>query len=322
MELIVCTYNNAQILDRALTAISLQKVSPGYYWNVLVVDNNCTDETAAIVEKHIQSQKILGLRRIVEKRQGLTHARICGIKNTTSEWVAFIDDDCLLAENWVENAIKFASSHPSCGAFGGKVVLDWELNPSPILVKYSVIFAASNLGETPKQLTRSNPHIPGAGLVLHRTALEKSGWLDKQFLNDREGKKLSSGGDSEIVLQILNAGYELWFTPDCVLRHFIPAKRISEKYLIDMNYAFGIAAPYIAGLRWNSSYWVWLAISILRILKYLWETVVCAIAAFNNSDKKIETLIKWKWTKGQIDTLLAILMMRGEERVKWLSVFK
>ncbi len=76
MELIICTYNNAYLLDRTLTAISLQKVSLDYNWNVLVVDNNCKDQTSAIVEKHIQSQKIPGLRRIVEKRQGLTHARI------------------------------------------------------------------------------------------------------------------------------------------------------------------------------------------------------------------------------------------------------
>ena len=321
MDIIICTYNNAKLLDRALTAISLQKVPENYYWNVLVIDNNCTDETAAIVEKHITSQKIPGLRRILEKRQGLTYARICGIKNTTSEWIAFVDDDCLLSEDWVEKAINFASSHPGSGAFGGKVVLDWEITPSPILSKHSVAFAACNRGENAKQLYRQNFHIPGAGIVIRRTALEKSCWLDKQFLTDREGDKLTAGGDSEIVLRILNADYELWYTPDCVLHHFIPARRISEAYLVDVTYGFGVAAPYIASLRWNH-YFVWLTASILRILKYFLETLACAIAAFTNSDKRTETLIKWKWTKGQIDGLMDILTMRGEDRISWLSVFK
>lgn len=322
MDIIICTYNNAKLLDCALTTISLQKVSQGNDWNVLVIDNNCTDETAGIVDQHIYSRKIPGLRRIVEKKQGLTHARICGIRNTTSQWIGFVDDDCLLSEDWVEKAILFASSHVNCGAFGGKVILDWEINPSHILVEHSVTFAAYNLGETPKQLNRDNFHIPGAGLVICRNAIEKSGWLNQQFLTGRAGTKLTAGDDSEIVLRILNAGYELWYTPDCILHHFIPARRISETYLTDMTYGFGIAAPYIASLRWNRSYFVWLAVSILRILKYLLETIVSAIAAFTNSDKKIETLIKWKWTKGQIDGLFAILTMHSQDRIMWLSIFK
>ncbi|MBH8563673.1 glycosyltransferase family 2 protein [Nostoc sp. CENA67] len=321
MDIIICTYNNAALLERTLAAISRQKVSQNYHWTVTVVDNNCVDETPAIVEKFIRANTIPGLHRIVEKRQGLTYARICGITNTTSEWIAFVDDDCVISEDWVENAIKFASSHPGCGAFGGKVVLDWEVTPSPVINKYSRTFAAFNLGESSKQLTRSNFHIPGAGLVVRRTALEKSGWLVQQFLTGRAGTKLTAGDDSEIVLRILNAGYELWYTPDCLLHHFIPARRITEKYLIDMNYGFGIAAPYIASLRWNRSYLMWLAVSIIRILKYLGETLVSAIAALINSDKKIEALITWKWTKGQLDSLLTILMMRGEERKTWLTVF-
>jgi glucosyl-dolichyl phosphate glucuronosyltransferase len=322
MDVIICTYNNAKLLDRALTKISLQKVSKGNNWNVLVVDNNCTDETAAIIDKHIYSQKIPGLRRIVEKKQGLTHARICGIRNTTSEWIGFVDDDCLLSEDWVEKAILFTLSHGNCGAFGGKVILDWEINPSPILVEHSASFADYNLGETPKQLNRSNFHIPGAGLVIYRNAIEKSGWLDRQFLTGRAGTKLTAGDDSEIILRILNAGYELWYTPDCILHHFIPERRISETYLAEMVYGFGIADPYIASLRWNRSYFDWLAVSILSVLKCLLSTIVSATVAFTNSDKKIETLIKWKWTKGQIDGLFTILTMRSQERIIWLSIFK
>lgn len=321
MDIIICTYNNAKLLDRVLTQLSLQKVSYNYKWTVTVVDNNCTDETATIVDKHINSKLIHNLRRIVETKQGLTYARLCGIKNTTSEWVSFVDDDCLLSEDWVDNAIKFAASHPNCGAFGGKVILDWETSPSPMLIKKSMNFAACDRGDNPKQLYRSNFHISGAGLVICRSALEKSGWLDKQFLVGRAGTKLTAGDDSEIVLRILNAGYELWYTPNCVLHHFIPAKRISETYLADLLYGLGIAAPYIAILRWNNSYLMWLTVSILRIVRYFTETIFYAVAAFTSTNKKREAFLQWKWTKGQIDGLFTILTMRGEERITWLSIF-
>lgn len=322
MDIIICTYNNANLLDRVLSKLSQQKVTSNHKWTVTVVDNNCTDKTSEIVNQHINSQLIPNLRRIVETKQGLTYARLCGIKNTTNEWITFVDDDCLLSEDWVDKAIKFAESHPNCGAFGGKVVLDWETSPSPLLIKQSAKFAACDRGENPKQLYRNNFHIPGAGLVVRRAAIEKSGWLDKQFLIGRAGKKLTAGDDSEIVLRILNAGYELWYTPDCVLHHFIPRKRISETYLANMFYGFGIAAPYIATLRWNSSYFVWLIVSILRIIKYFGETVFDTLTALTNTDKKKEALLKWKWTKGQFDGLLSILKMRGEERMTLLSLFE
>ncbi|AFZ26725.1 putative glycosyltransferase [Cylindrospermum stagnale PCC 7417] len=322
MDIIICTYNNDNLLDRVLTALSLSKVSPGYQWTVLVVDNNCTDDTGAVVERHINLQLIPGLRRIVEPKQGLTHARLCGIKNTTSEWLAFVDDDCLLSADWIDKARQFAETHPNCGTFGGKVVLDWEITPSPILVKHSGKFAANERGETSQQLNRRNYQIPGAGLVMRRTAIEKSGWLDKQLLNDREGKKLSAGGDSEIVLRILNAGYELWYTPDCVLHHFIPTKRMSETYLFNLMYGFGAAAPYIAVMRWHRSYYLWLLVSILRIFKGFLQIIACYVKALINPKNQAETLIMWNWTKGQIHSLFTILRMRKEEHIIWLSLFQ
>lgn len=322
MDIIICTYNNADLLERSLATLAKQQFSASCLWTVLVVDNNCTDHTASVVDTYIRTQKIPSLRRIVEPKQGLTHARLCGINHTSSEWVAFVDDDCLLAEDWVEQGIAFATSHSQCGAFGGKVILKWETPPSPTLVKHARSFAANDRGETPQQLSRYNFHIPGAGLVMQRKALAQSGWLEKQFLSDREGKKLSSGGDSEIVLRILNAGYELWYTPNCVLHHFIPAQRISETYLAKMTYALGTSAPYIASLRWNRSYWGWLFISTLVAVKYLLATLRYAIIAIWNPAMWAEVQIEWNWTKGQIDSLLNLLTLPREESNICLNVFE
>ena len=100
IDLIICTYNNAALLDRSLTAISKQQISSHVNWQVLVVDNNCTDETVAVVEKHIASGKI-PLRMVSETKQGLTPAPLCGVKKNTGDWISFVDDYYLLAENWV-----------------------------------------------------------------------------------------------------------------------------------------------------------------------------------------------------------------------------
>ena len=68
------------------------------------------------------------IRTIVETTQGLTSARVCGVQNTEAGWIAFIDDDCVLTTNWVEEAEKFIAVHLDCGLFGGRIQLLWEKN--------------------------------------------------------------------------------------------------------------------------------------------------------------------------------------------------
>lgn len=249
IDLIVCTYNNAALLNKTLIAISQQQVSPEVNWQVLVINNRCTDETVAVVKSHIQSSKIPGLNIVLEPKQGLTYARLCGVQNTTGDWIAFVDDDCMLQEDWVDRAAKFAAAHPECGAFGGKVILDWETPPPTFVLKYGYSFAEQERGMLPKQMTC----LVGAGIVIRRSVLSDVGWMNRQFMTDRVGKKLVSGGDVELALRIASK-YELWYNPECKLMHVIPARRISTKYLIKMNYALGISQIYGDSMLWSGSY--------------------------------------------------------------------
>lgn len=239
ITLVICTYNNAALLDRALACLARQN-DPGRPWSVLVVDNNCTDETPAVVERHRAAGRIPGLARIVERRQGQAYARLCGLSQTHAEWLAFVDDDCFLAEDWVANALRFAAAHPDCGAFGGRNHLDWELPPSPLLLRYASFFAHQDHGTEPRILSERE-QLVGAGLVIRRVALERSGWLENQLLGGRQGKALGSGDDEEIVMRLRQAGFTLGYMPACELRHCIPRHRISEAYLLELFYQFGVA---------------------------------------------------------------------------------
>ena len=71
-----------------------------------------------------------------------------------------------------------------------------------------------------------------------------------------------------------------------------------------MVYGFGTAAPYIATFRWNNSYYIWLIVSILRIFKGLIQTVVWYSISLIQPHNRIEALIMWNWTKGQINSII------------------
>jgi glycosyltransferase involved in cell wall biosynthesis len=255
IDLVICTYNNAALLDRTLETIARLRASPGVEWQVLVVNNNCTDETSEVVERHMSSGRIR-LRALVEPRQGLTPARVCGVRNTSGEWIAFVDDDCLLAEDWIEQAARFASEHPECGAFGGQVIPEWEMSPPPYVLGHRYAYASKYHGETPHR----RPWLAGAGMVVRREALVACGWLDRQFLEDRTGGRLVSGGDMEISLRVA-AMYELWYNPSCKLRHVIPARRMSREYLRRVTRGLGASRHNAEALKWGGSYAGWLLYS-------------------------------------------------------------
>lgn len=257
IDLVLCTYNNAAFLDRTLAAISRQRVSSNVSWRVLVVDNNCTDETPAVVEKHRQAGGF-PLRIVREPRQGLTPARLSGVHNTTGEWIAFVDDDCLLAEDWIEEAARFAAGHPACGAFGGQILLEWETPPPAYASNRLYAYAGKNHGET----AHRRPWLAGAGMVVRRAALEACGWIDRQFLEDRIGKRTVSGGDMEIGLRIATRS-EVWYNPACKLRHVIPTRRTTREYLRRITFGLGASRHHVMALTWKGSYPAWLAYSIL-----------------------------------------------------------
>src|SRR5690349_15743665 len=146
LDIIICTYNNAPMLSRTLEALSKQRVDSAIEWNVLVVNNNCIDDTDEIVSSFAQSVNF-PVRLVHEQQQGLTVARVCGVKNSSADWLAFVDDDCLLEDDWLEQALHFISAHPECAAFGGKIILEWESTPPGFALRRPYAFAGKNLGE-------------------------------------------------------------------------------------------------------------------------------------------------------------------------------
>jgi glycosyltransferase involved in cell wall biosynthesis len=292
ISVVICTYDNCASLDRVLEALSRQSVPPGVDWDVLVVDNNCTDDTRKVVARHADS-RALPLRIVSELRQGLTPARLRGVVATRGDWIAFVDDDCLLEEDWVRGAAEFARAHPDCSAFGGMVALEWEREPSDVATRYGYAFAEQQHGSTPKELAC----LVGAGMVVRRRALQECGWIDHQLLEDRVGRRLVSGGDVEIALRLRARG-SLWYAPGCRLLHVIPERRTSPGYLKAVNRGLGASKLLGDSMLWPGSYPRWLLVSASQS----WEF---ARIALHNARGAARGGLQWA------DVAIAVSFLRG-----------
>jgi glycosyltransferase involved in cell wall biosynthesis len=250
---VICTYNRAASLDAVLDNLAHQDSSGTVAWHTVVIDNASTDHTADVVEAHRAKGLLPGLRRVFEPTQGLTAARLRGVRETSAPWIAFVDDDNFPAPTWLGAVGRAIQAHPDAGGIGGKVVLDWEAPPPSYLKDFAFCFAAQDHGDADCLVDG----LAGAGMVLRRSALAESGWLDRPLIADRVGKKLISGGDVEMAQRVRSAGYGLWFAPDAVLMHRIPARRMSRQYLFRINRELGTSSALIGLLTWSGDWDSW-----------------------------------------------------------------
>ncbi|MGI8683279.1 MAG: glycosyltransferase [Mycobacteriales bacterium] len=263
IDVVICTYNNAAGLTLTLATLAAQQSLPLVSWRVCVVDNNCTDATAQVLDRHVRTGALPHLRVVRETIQGLTPARHRGVTETAGSWIAFVDDDCSLADDWVLQAGRFAADHPDCGAFGGRVMVDWQAPPPGHVRRNGWLFAEQDLGGPQREVT----WLVGAGMVLSRAAVVSSGWFDQPLLEDRVGTRLISGGDVEITTRIRAAGYPLWYVPACVLRHRIPATRTSRDYVRRLSRGLGTSAVLVDAVNWPGPRQRWLPATVLACLR-------------------------------------------------------
>jgi glycosyltransferase involved in cell wall biosynthesis len=243
---VVPTYNRAEDLRQLLTTISRLEVPKGTLWQVVIVDNNSRDHTRLVAE---DSTKVLPLRYLTEYRQGASHARRRGVLETSSELIAFVDDDNLLADQWLVEALKFMQSHPRAGAVGAQVHLLWEAPPDELLLQYRHCLAEQDHGREIRQMPATGiTYLAGEALVVRRSALEASGWIERGALDCRRGQALTSGGDTEMCLRIRSVGYELWYNPAMQQRHRIPVERMTLSHLCGLHRGFGQSLAVLAGL--------------------------------------------------------------------------
>ena len=103
ISVLVCTYNRCQNLGGAIESIAAQSLPPSLQWEIVVVDNNSSDQTRQVVEDF--GRRCPGhFRYLFEPRQGKSHALNTGIKEARGDIIAFIDDDVTVEPMWRRSA--------------------------------------------------------------------------------------------------------------------------------------------------------------------------------------------------------------------------
>lgn len=248
LSVIICTYNPDQmIFSRCLDAIKWASVVLMPY-EILIVDNNSSNKFNE--QEYFKAFcNDCRTRVVIETEQGLTPARLRGIREATGDILVFIDDDNFVVPDFFTNGTVVAAKYEHIGSWSGRVILEFENEPEAWSKPYHGLLVKR---EIEKDYWSNMPHLPetmpcGAGLFVRKQVadyyvhLHESGKRNIQL--DRNGSSLFSGGDNDLAACACDIGMGVGFFYQVELVHYIPAFRTERKYLLKL--AEGIAASTV-----------------------------------------------------------------------------
>lgn len=235
VSVIICTANpRMDIFQRVLDSVEDQSLGHTKY-EVIIVDNNSEPPLAADA---LRRDREMTLRVIREPRQGLSFARVAGIRAARGEVMVFVDDDNFLDSRHLETALRIYREHPEIGAFGGisegileRPVGKWKSKLLPYLGVRD--YGNEPITSTADQWGQWEPI--GAGMVTRRDVAEKFAELIDSIPHagnlGRRGTDLLSGEDSLFARIANRLGYACSYQPELKLQHFIKKERLKVRYL-------------------------------------------------------------------------------------------
>lgn len=229
------TYNGAQRLPKVLDHLQAQVETETISWEIIVVDNNSTDQTAGVTRQYQKNWKAsCSLQYVFEPQQGLAFARQRAIEAAQGSLIGFLDDDNWPAPDWVIQAVRFGQAHPRAGAYGGKTKGRFEVAPSADAAKVLRFLAVRDYGADAKLFQPEKLQLPaGAGLVVRRQAWEEA--IPKCLVRTGNG-----GDDYELSIRMYQKGWEIWYAPNLSIEHFIPSTRLERAYLRRLTHQYGL----------------------------------------------------------------------------------
>ena len=238
VSIVLCTYNRSAYLLQTLSSLANMDVPEGLAWEVLVMDNNSSDDTAAAVSAFIEEGHSCFSYHF-ERRQGKTYALNEGIEKSTGDIIAFTDDDAVVSAQWLRFiADTFRQYDPDC--VGGKVLPIW-LSPRPTWLTDDLlkVLAILDYGDKSFQFDwRTNKRtLFGVNFAFKRSFFLKNG-LFKTQLGSR-------GEDQEMFERLGKAGGSAIYNPEIVVSHNVFPERLKKSYFRRWHYAGGLVAGHL-----------------------------------------------------------------------------
>lgn len=228
LSVIIATRNRSAILQETLA--SLKRLdTEGLRWELIVVDNGSTDDTAPVLE---QSQARLPLSILHEERLGQNYCRNRGLEKARGDLLIFSDDDILFPENWLQEYLEASRRWPECSIFGGPIEPFFpEGVPVWIREHPQAGFVFGRFHPERSEGPFDNRTTPFGGNYAIRASILQGLRFD-ETIGPRMGQNFAMGSETELLRRLLNQGQRVCYVPGAGVRHRIQENQTRMRWLL------------------------------------------------------------------------------------------
>ena len=230
ISVVICTYNRDKFIGEALESLAKQNISSDKF-EVIIVNNNSTDNTEVICKKFIGQNPKLDVKYVIETNQGLSFARNRGIEESKYEIITYIDDDAYTKSDFLKIIFNYFNEHPTTAGIGGKVTPRYEIEEPKWMNKYLYGFVTKVDLDNKKRQFKKKEYPAGCNMTYRKDLLQKVGGFNN--------KLKWRADDKYINFKIKEISDKIMYLPDLEVEHTIDAYRTSDENFSKLSLKFG-----------------------------------------------------------------------------------
>jgi glycosyltransferase involved in cell wall biosynthesis len=221
VSVVISSYNRCEMLPRAIESI-LQQNPSQLTFELIIVNNNSTDDTKQVVESFIDRGH-RNVRYVFEAKQGPSHGRNAGVANARAKIIAFTDDDVHVGPDWLNNIKRAFDNNPAVDCVAGKILPAWTtVPPSWLTGDHWGPLAIADYGD---RIILSAPNTPicwsTSNIAFRSSVFERIGGFSGEFRRSQ---------DREFMCRFMDDDGHMLYAPDVVVTTNVPTERLTKAY--------------------------------------------------------------------------------------------
>ncbi len=270
ISIVIATYNRSLSLAAALRSLANLQVPAGLLCEVIIVDNNSTDETRATVGGFIDSGQ-QNARYLFEPQQGKSIALNKGVQEARGKIIAITDDDCVVDPWWIASILQEFNSDADLAAIGGRVEL-YNRMDEPVTVR------VSKQRSVIAPFDPCSPPIIGCNVAFKREIFDAIGYFDPDFGPGSNHQLVVE--DVDFLYRVCKSGFKIVYSPNVLVYHNHGRRTDAESTSVSRNYVRGRGAFYCKhvlrkdGAVLKMAYWETLGVTKSFVQKFFRGTAV------------------------------------------------
>lgn len=232
LSIVICTYNRSSFLREGLEAIVHQSLAfLDVPIEMIVVDNNSSDDTSSVVEEFQNKFSSLSLVYFLEKQQGISFSRNTAIQNSKGKFIAFVDDDAVVNANWLTSLIH-SINHIDAQVFGGPIYPRFEI-PCPAWIDSNYFARTFKKHNGYLSGLAAIEGFPGGNVCFKKEIFDAIGLFDTSL--GMNGNVMGLGEEPELFNRLYSSSYKarIYNVHDMSVSHFESAAKLDCTYLKD-----------------------------------------------------------------------------------------